>query len=480
MKRIVAFLQSDLFILAIGKIVQMLLLFLAVRLFTTYLPDAEVGNLILILAVTMFLGLALVNPVGSYINRELNNWVDEKVLLQKFIVFNLYVIFVSVFAFTLPYLLTPFGVGQSINTLYFSIVVSLFVFFNTWNQTIIPALNLLFYRKAFVLFTILSISLYLSFAVSFVYFIDQTASWWLAGQVTGLAIGFGFAFLFLFIKVLIGHEKVKFRFNTDGLGKVLKFSLPLALATAMLWTLSNSYKLVIEGHLGTEALAYIGLALMLATSLSGSLESLVMQVFHSPFYKGISGVASIEQRSQVFQTFLNGTLPLISGAIFLLVCLAPFLLKILADQRFSVIYPFLMLGFGIEFLRVSTNIISHAAHSEYQTHISIAPYAIGALVSIVGIVYFLEHENWQYYVIASLFLGWLLTFSLMVFNTRKLFYFKLPVVQITKVLVQLLPVGIVTWFFWESSKSMVDSIIIIFITSLYTSMVLYKQYQRAI
>lgn len=480
MKRIVVFLQSDLFILAIGKIVQMLLLFLAVRLFTTYLPDTEVGNLILMLAVAMFLGLALINPVGSYINRELNNWVDERVLLQKFLFFNLYIIFVSVFAFALPYLLIPFGVGQSINTLYFSIVVSLFVFFNTWNQTVIPALNLLFYRKAFVLFTILSISLYLSIAVSFVFIIEQTAYWWLAGQVIGLAIGFVFAFLFLFRKVLTGHEKIKFKFNTDGLGKVLRFSLPLALATAMLWALSNSYKLIIEGHLGTEALAYIGLALMLATSLSGAVESLLMQVFHSPFYKGISGAVSIEQRSQAFQTFLNGTLPLIAGAIFLLVCLAPFLLEILADKRFSVIYPFLMLGLGIEFLRVSTNIISHAAHSEYQTHISIVPYTVGALASIVGVIYFLEHENWQYFVIASLFLGWLLTFSLMVFNTRKLFSFKLPVVQIIKVLVQLIPVGLVAWFFGDSSESMIESIIIILIASLYTSIVLYRQYQRVI
>ena len=213
MKRVVTFIKSDLFILTMGKIIQMLLLFLAVRLFTKYLSDAEIGNLILILAVTMFFGLALVNPVGSYVTRELNQWYLNGSVLSKFVIFSGYILLVSVIAFGAPYFLALFGVGTSINTLSFSIVVSLFVFFNTWNQTIIPSLNLLFHRKAFVAFTILTVSLYLLLASVFVLLIEPTAYWWLMGQVSGLALGFISAFIYMFLGPLKNQNNLERAFK---------------------------------------------------------------------------------------------------------------------------------------------------------------------------------------------------------------------------------------------------------------------------
>ena len=478
--KILSFLRTDVFVLAVGKLIQIVLLFLAVRLFTIYLPDAEVGNLILMLTMTMFIGLALVNPVGSFISRELNNWINKKVLYGKFLIFNLYVFCVSVFSFLLPYILSYFGIGKSIPTLNFSIAVSLFVFFNTWNQTIIPALNLLFHRKAFVCFTIVSISMYLVFSLLFVLTFEPTAFWWLIGQLSGLCVGFILALHFMLKSAVCRQQSPEFNIETSGLKRILKFSLPLAVATLMLWVLGNAYKLVIESQFGAEALAYIGLALTLAASLAGAVESLLMQVFHSPFYKGISEAENLEERRAVCQRFLNGTVPISAGAIFIVVCMTPFLLKLLADDRFAIIYPFLMLGLILEFLRVMTNIFSHAAHSEYKTHKNILPYAVGSVIASAGILYSITQARWEYYLIASLLCGWLATVIIMVRNAKKLLNFNLPVIQTFKVIVYLSPVAPLAWHFSGSSKYLIDSLGVIAVTCLFASIVLYRQYLRVI
>ncbi|WP_019556950.1 polysaccharide biosynthesis protein [Thiomicrorhabdus arctica] len=480
MKRVVTFIKSDLFILTIGKIIQMLLLFLAVRLFTNYLSDVEIGNLILILAVTMFFGLALVNPVGSYLNRELNQWYLNGLVLSKFVIFSGYILTVSVIAFGAPYLLALFGVGTSINTLSFSIVVSLFVFFNTWNQTIIPSLNLLFHRKAFVVFTILTVSLYLLLASVFVLLIEPTAYWWLMGQVSGLALGFISAFIYMFFGPLKNQNNLEIGFELKELGKVIRFAMPLSIATLFLWILGNAYKLIIEGQIDAEALAYIGLALILSTSLAGSIESLLMQVFHSSFYKGLASSNSIEDRTIVFQRFVDGTLPIMAGSLFVLICSAGFILTLLVDSRFSVVYQFLMFGLLIEFFRVTANIVSHVAHSEYKTAQNIKPYFYGALVATIGIFIAVQSSQWEYGVIASLLIAWFSTLAIMVRSAKRLIPFVLPIKAMLRVIVYLSPVGLLSVLFSSHSDSLIFSSSFIVLVGVYSSVILYRQYARGI
>ena len=477
---IVNFFKADIFVLATGKFIQTVLLFLAVKIFTTKLPDAEVGNLILMMAVTMFIGLALINPVGSLINREVNSWVNKQVFYIKLRYFNAYVFCVSIFTLFVPYFLGRFGIGNSIPALQFAIAISLFTFFNTWNQTIIPLLNILFYRKAFVFFTIASISMYLGFSVFFVTIFEATAFWWLIGHLLGLGLGFTFALMFTFKHVQSGNGKLTLDIRAPELKKILRFTFPLGLATLMLWVLGHWYKLFIESQLGAEALAYIGLALALATSLAGAAESLIMQVFHSSFYRGIAEAENIEKRSEAFQIFINGTIPLAAGAIFIIICIAPFLLKLLVDDRFSTIYPFLVLGLTIEVVRVMTNIFSHAAHSEYKTKKNILPYTVGAAIAIPGIFYSTTLEHWEYCVLASLFSGWLISLVLMVGNAKKLLHFNLPFIQTVRVILQLSPLSLLALICIEYSKDISASIGIIAIIGLAASMILHRQYQRLI
>ena len=58
------------------------------------------------------------------------------------------------------------GFGQTMVVWQLSVVIALFTYVNTWNQTLIPSLNMFFYRKAFVNLTLLSLLLYLFSSIS--------------------------------------------------------------------------------------------------------------------------------------------------------------------------------------------------------------------------------------------------------------------------------------------------------------------------
>ncbi len=470
--------RSDLMILGVGKLLQMILLFFAVRLFTTYLSDQEIGNLILMVSVASFFGMAVINPVGSFINRKLNSWKETGQIFSNFISFNYYVVLISLLTLIVPYLLSFAGIGDSLDTLYFSLALFLFVFFNTWNQTIIPSLNLLFYRKQFVIFTLLSTSLYLMLSTLLVQFFEPTAISWIFGQSFGLALGFFMALVFFLKVVVINESKSLPDVDWAGIRRVSRFSLPLSLATLLFWVLGNSYKLIIEGALSAEELAYIGLGLSLATSLAGAIETLLMQVFQAPFYKGISECDSIDERARLFQSFINNTIPVMGAALFMLIAISPFVLAILADSRFISAYIFLMCGLLIEFLRVSVNIISHAAHSELQTHKNIIPYLWGALIASLSIFLSVFSAHWQWLVIVALIFSWLITLLLMVRSAKRLLNFTFPWQLLARLVLYILPVIFVSYWLWNQAANLAISMSFTCIAGLYTAMILYKQFLR--
>ena len=461
MKHVRQFITSDLFILGAGKVIQMVLMFVAVKLFTTYLTDIELGNLILIMAVASFFGLALINPIGGFINRKLYSWVEQGVVLARLANFNYYVAAVAIGALVLPWLLALIGVGMSIETTWFSLVLCLFIYFNTWNQTIIPALNLLYYRKAFVIFTILSAVGYLLAAVLLVLYVDAKAQWWVLGQVTGLVIGFFVAVIFFFKALNLSFSLDAFRLNKEGITKVFSFSLPLAGATLLMWILLNSYKLIVEARLGAEELAQVGLGLILATSISGAVESLVMQIYHAHFYKGLSGAKGVEERSHVFQRFINQTVPIVFAALMMLSIVSPYLISLLADQRFLGAYIFLMIGLLVESLRVVTNILSHAAHSEFKTKANIQPYLWGALFAAISVYFVTYLEGWQVLLPWLLFISWLITVTLMFKGMLKLLTFHFPWQRLFKTFLFMIPLAFVSWIFVNEAKSILVSLVIL-------------------
>ncbi|WP_027849706.1 hypothetical protein [Marinospirillum minutulum] len=470
-----SFFKSDLFILAFGKLIHLVFMFSAIKVYTTLLPDSEVGNLILILSVTMFFSLVFINPVGVFINRKLNKWVAEDTVWVALFAFNFYVLLISIFSLFVPAALNYFKIGSNINSLYFSFILFFFIIFNTWNQTIIPALNLLFYRKEFVFFTLFSVFMYVSLAAIFVYFIEAKAHFWLLGQIIGLGLGAIISTVYLYRKIPNTSVQL-FRISTEGISGVFRFSSFIAISTVLLWFSGNAYKFVIEYNYGPEALAYIGLALTLAFSLVGAIETVVLQVYHAPYYSKISSTSSYLERSAAFQELINNTIPVVFGSILALIAALPYLLVFLTDPRFYSILIYVIPATIFEFFRVMTNILGHAAQSEYKTSQNIKSYFLGFLVVVVGLAISISTVEWQFAIILTLLISWVTSFFFMYFTSKKLLDFSFPYHEIILIAVIFFPVLLLSYCFNELAFNLYFSFAFIFVIAAYSLLVLYKRY----
>ena len=74
MKKIFNKANKDIVILVFGKVLQIIIALLAVRLLTTFLSESEVGSYYLLLTLLTLFNFAFLNPVGQYYNRYVLYW----------------------------------------------------------------------------------------------------------------------------------------------------------------------------------------------------------------------------------------------------------------------------------------------------------------------------------------------------------------------------------------------------------------------
>jgi O-antigen/teichoic acid export membrane protein len=135
-------------LITFGRVFQLIIGLVAVRVFTTMLSTAEVGNLYLINSIVAFYGLALINPIHMYIYRKIYRWAEEKHLMSCFFVFNGYLLLVSFISLPLTYLLSKgFGMARSVELSHLMFFLVLYIFLLTWNQMVLSIINILNHRK---------------------------------------------------------------------------------------------------------------------------------------------------------------------------------------------------------------------------------------------------------------------------------------------------------------------------------------------
>ena len=183
--------NKDFLLITSGRVIQGLIGVVSVRVLTSLLSPAEVGNYFLILSIVGLCVLTLVSPFGMYVNRRLHKWDAEGNLLGRLAAGNLYLAAIAIFSMLAVLVLNrSFGVGNSIPLAGFMCVAGLYAYVSTGNQTVVPALNMLGNRKAFVFYTAATLILGLTFSTAFSLVFSRTALAWLSGQALSMgAVG---------------------------------------------------------------------------------------------------------------------------------------------------------------------------------------------------------------------------------------------------------------------------------------------------
>jgi len=469
--------NSTLFIVLIGRIVQVVISLASVRIYTKLLSTGEVGNIFLINSIVGLFALTLINPVGMYINRRLHKWSDDKTVINFFFLYNAYLIFISIASVLIVGVLNKsLGVGSSIDLKLLSLFIMLNIYFNTWNLTIIPSLNMLQHVRSFVLFSVITLLLGLTFSVTFVTAINPTAVYWLSGQVMAqVAVTMlAFAHFKRITGTVLNLDLVKAAVTKVNFSRILAFVLPLTITTFFMWVQNQSYRMIIERYIGLEFLGMIGVGMGIATSLSATVESIVLQVYNPIYYSEIN-TSDPEKRAIAWDKMARLTIPIYLSVTILVSCLAPFLVKILVNDKFSGVFVFVIYGAWVEFFRMTTNVLSSVAHSEMQTRSLILAYFAGGFLAFFG-VYLCSTFDLSQFIPAILVVSGFVTMSTMYLNMKNLIKINLGADLLARPLALSMPFAI-SLFFYSKSGDLRVSLLSTFIAGLYLMYIYFPTYK---
>lgn len=361
-----------------GRLAAALMALITIRAVTTFLTPEQYGELALLIAVQMFCGLFLVNPVGQHINLHTHAWWDDGTLMARLKPYRRYVLAVSLVG-----IVVVLGMGKHHSVeqlLWTAAAMFAMVVAGTWNATLIPMLNMLGFRAASVLWSIITVAIGLASSILLVLW-SASATAWFAGQAIGMGVGA------LGAKYVLRQHALQSKPSQGTLPlldrhTVLTYCLPLALAAGLMWLQLSGYRFVIESYWGLAQLGFLAIGLHLAGQVWSLAESLSMQFLYPLFYRRVSTHENLAEVELAFSDLLNTLVPVYFVLTGLLILSAPYLLKVLVAPQFQDAIAFVMLGAGIEMCRVLGNLLSNAAHVRRKTKSLALPYAAGAMVSL--------------------------------------------------------------------------------------------------
>lgn len=378
--------KNDIAVITLGRLTSAVISLISIRAVTTFLTPAQYGELAILLTVQMFCGLLLVNPIGQHINLNTHKWWDDGSLITRMCSYKKYVFAVSIFGALFYFTMNSQQQDGSLllaSGALFAIIVT-----TTWNSTLIPMLNMLGFRASSILWTIISGAVCLISSVIIVMWLPLAAAW-LIGQAIGMGVGaFGSKYVLTSYDLNAKNDS-SINKNKKLIDRetIIKYCLPLGLATSLMWVQQSGYRLLIDAYWGLEELGFLAVGLQVAGQIWGLAESLVVQFFYPYFYRRINENNDTNEINQAYSDLLNVLAPiyLILAGIFTF--FSPILINILISNKFNEAIGFLIFGIFIEMLRVQANLFGCAAQITRKTKSLILPYGIGAFFSLTLILF---------------------------------------------------------------------------------------------
>jgi O-antigen/teichoic acid export membrane protein len=419
--------KSDFLIILGGKVLQVILMIIAIRVSTSLLEPKEMGNIYIFTTIYTFFVLSLISPFGQYINRHTHQWYEKKSLLDNLGIYVLYLMVISVFSVAIGFLLYIFGFSQEIELLFFLSLLFLFILFMTLNQTILPLLNMLHYRLSFTILTVITSSGIILFGYLFIKLFDYSAEYWLLGTVVSNMIFMIMGFFLLWNRLnetFNGFSYNLRKITKEKIKSILVFVLPLSVATLFMWLQNSGYRILIEQNIGLEFLGFLGVGLAISGQIASTIESIVMQYFHPIYYQQITNTTIVE-RKKAIESFINKALPIYFMLAIFLTFLAKYVVEILVDEKYYSVYIFTTFGIWIEFFRMTSNLFGNISQSEMNTKKFMLPYIIGSLVTVLLVYLSSLQVDYEFYLPIALLIGGLFTMFVMYISMKKLIDFKI-------------------------------------------------------
>ncbi|MFS1539934.1 MAG: hypothetical protein ACL7BU_16000 [Candidatus Phlomobacter fragariae] len=469
-------------ILLLGRLFQVLITFITLRVLTTIFTKSELGIIYYIIALQSFYSLFFINPFGQFFNRNIINWYNSGMIIFFLKRQLSYISFIAIFAVITLILIGFLNVVKLSFGQFF--LVGLLILSQSINQTIIPLLNMIGKHKAFVSLNLLTSIISLLLSLCIVYFFDKKSECWLYGIVfANLFISF---FAFNYLSFILKEKTVKLNLctkillnnnnnnNNNNILNIIRFSLPISIATLFMWYLNSGYRIQVENNFGLAYLALIGLGLSISNQVFNIVESILTQYLTPNLYRRIERNKSKNEIEMLFNDYLNLIIPLyLSIAIFLSFSIKN-LLPFVVNESFTVGYVIIILGAWIELARVVTNALALASQIEHKTSYFIPAYFGGSIFLMISFYIFPIQGS---LVCFNLLFANLIVLVLMGIMMKKVINFTLSWVKVFKIILYSIPSSL--FFYYANSFSGLDlkNFILSFIGCIVFIFFLYNYYR---
>ncbi len=376
--------MRDLFIVLTGRVFQLLTSLVALRLLTWRLDQVQMGRFSLLITVFTFFALVFVNPVGSYINRQLHSWARQGNGSRFLGYALLYLLGVCVLCGLILWLSGPALITLlDIKILWLIILIVAYLFTNTLNQTLIPSLNLLGKRFQWMLMTLLSLWVGLIASV-LITGIEPSAEFWMYGQVIGFSVGALLALGMLLRALNSQHDGINRAadLHWNQLSPVIFFAIPLSVAVLLNWFQFQSFRFFF-GEM--ESLARLGLfaaGYAISAGILGAFETTATQLFLPGFYRELD-TSDRQGQIDAWRDYASLMIPMTLLFVVFVITMAEPLLKLLVDEKYWGGAHFVMIAAVLEASRVIGNAYAMAAHALKETRVLLIPQVLGALCVLV-------------------------------------------------------------------------------------------------
>lgn len=375
-------------IILMGRIFQVLIAFVTLKVVTNYLSSANVAYYFLFLSLMNYFGMALISPAGQYVNRQLHLWKEEKVVLNRLFNHGLYILGVSLLAIPLVFFASTLGLLEGLSGWELSLMMGLAVFSNTLITTLVPTLNMFNYRLSFVFFTVAWLLLSLLLSILFIWWIGENVFLWFAGQIIS-QLFFSVVAIWFFKKHLRESFSISNSLSILSWAKtkqVFHFAFPLLISTFLLWMATDSFRFILEKTHGLEYVALFSVGFAISQRFSYAIEAIAQQVYYPDYYAKMNA-PTLEERSQAWQKMFYSSLPLYILTTLGTVVLAPWLIRFFSGPQYLSAVPFVVGGAIFNLFRKIAATFSMLAHSERKTNLLMLPYFVGAFFSSVILFY---------------------------------------------------------------------------------------------
>ena len=471
--------NKSIVLISIGRVIQIVIGMLTIRLVSRFLSPDELGTLFLIMAVTGYFSFTLISPAGLFFMRRLHSWQMNQVVINRLLLYLCYILAITGFSFITTYLAKQyFNFVTYMPPLQLASLVAFGLFSMTINQTIIPTLNMFLYRTSYIVFTNIGLLLGLLFAILLVNTQSKEAYLWFVGIQAGALLTGIIALLYLSVqlKESVSITKSVTVFNTFNTKRLLAYILPLSISTGLLWAFNDGYRFFIEQYIDLTFLGYFSIGIAISMKLAAAIESLLVQIFTPHYFKKVT-TDCVNERATAFNFMFEIVTPIHISTFIFIFAGAPFLATILSNYEYTHIYKYICYGAFIQLFRMMINNISSIAHSEYKTRYLIFPYLIGLLSIVVMIYLSLQYLDIKQTIPIILPIAGLLVLLQMIKNMKKILDITLNMKTAVIPTLLSLPM-LIAYFFSHLATDIVHSILIACTLGIYYLCILLLIYKK--